>query len=526
MTHPQFCRSSSQSGWRKALLGSILVIPGFGTLSAQVTGVPELSSRPGAAYTVYLNVAGFDYEGNWAGTPNAPGFTPAVNRTAATSTGAFTSDEQTQIKAMWARLAQSYTGFDINVTTIDPAPAGLTDAERQAYYDATPNMLHTIVGSQERDAYVDNTLNAEGQPTNPTGKWYSTGADGVAQLGVAAGDAPTGSGFHTNWMFSEAQAGTANGGVINGDYIGAVAAHENGHSFGLRHQGDFTGANTTPANEYTNGDTYAGDGSYVAIMGNASGRQRVVWRDGTVHNSVYNESTNSFDEVQQQQNDVQTILSTNSVAGAATDEYGDPTGRTGAVDLHFVDDGIGHTAATASDLGVNPDGTVNYVTSSGIIVPSSEANPQAMGSENYTSDFFKFQTDGTTTITLTLNNSTQYLEAGVADGVGTFRGLLQIFGEDGLTLLYEGTESDDTLTNTFSSTGVFNAGTFLAKISSNGGRAEDSLDGPAPGQSYNPANYFEMGGFFLTGSGFVAVPEPSGAMLVLLSGILFFRRKR
>ncbi|HPZ84531.1 MAG TPA: hypothetical protein PL064_13915, partial [Thermogutta sp.] len=73
---------------------------------------------------------------------------------------------------------------------------------------------------------------------------------------------------HTNWMFSEDQ---TPGGTINGDYIGAVVAHENGHAFGLYHQGDWTGG--TNVNEYSNGDAFPGccywDATGVLLAGKA-----------------------------------------------------------------------------------------------------------------------------------------------------------------------------------------------------------------------------------------------------------------
>src|SRR4051794_34670396 len=36
-------------------------------------GVPALSSRPGAGYTLYLDFAGFNFTGNWGAIPSNPG---------------------------------------------------------------------------------------------------------------------------------------------------------------------------------------------------------------------------------------------------------------------------------------------------------------------------------------------------------------------------------------------------------------------------------------------------------------------
>ena len=79
---------------------------------------PAFNSRHGAAYTLYLNFSGFDYTGTWGG--QTPGSTPAYNgQTGAT----FTPQEQANIKNIWARIAEAYAPYNVNVTTVDPAVA-------------------------------------------------------------------------------------------------------------------------------------------------------------------------------------------------------------------------------------------------------------------------------------------------------------------------------------------------------------------------------------------------------------------
>lgn len=451
-------------------------------------GVPALDSRPGAPYTLYLNVSGFNYDGSWSGAElGLPGSTPSLGDVP--DNGTFDAAQVAEIKNIWSRMAQSYIGFNVNVTTIDPAVAAgqaATDTARQAYYDATPNLMHMVIGSQVRGgSYISGT--------NPLGKWYSTSADGVSGLGVIAGTAAS-PGNHTNWMFTEDQQGA---GFINGDYIGAIAAHENAHAMSLSHQGDYTG--NTVVNVYSSGDevgTTTTPGTYVPIIGNASDRQRVTWRVG-----------DTSQDTQTVVNDVQRMLAQNTVAN----------GGPGAADLHLINDGIGHTLLTATPLPLV--GGVIDVTSSlskGVIVPLSETDPNPIGAGNYTQDWFSFFSDGGDAINLTVTNSTSFLTPGVADGVGTLRSTVSIYNSLG-SLIGSGVEDASTLLVNYSS--VLGPGAYYAQINSYGGHEQIS-------PMFNAAQYFDMGAFFLTGSGFDLVPEPTTLVLVGLAMVSIHVRRR
>ena len=43
------------------------ILPAAALADQHTTGTPTLNSRLGAAYTLYLNFAGFNYTGTWAG---------------------------------------------------------------------------------------------------------------------------------------------------------------------------------------------------------------------------------------------------------------------------------------------------------------------------------------------------------------------------------------------------------------------------------------------------------------------------
>jgi len=448
--------------------------------------VPQLSSRPGAPFTIYINVAGFDYSGAWAdpGDNGDPGVTLGLNDTQPTDT--FNATEVDEIKNLWSRAAQSYYPFNVSVTTVDPAVAAGqagSDADRLAYYDSLPNFMNTIVGSQLRDDGNGGLV-----------KWFSDDADGVSQIAAVTGVAP-GVGHHTNFMFTEEQQGSnATNGVANGDYIGAIISHENAHAFGLYHQGDWD--NGTLVNEYSLGDDNGGPGSYVPIIGQASDRQRVTWRAG---------DTGGPNDTETFVNDVEALLATN----VATN------GRAGAADLHFATDTIGDDMGTATPLPlIGSD--VDPSLAKGLIVPRSESAPEPIGFGNYTEGRFSFYTDGMDAVSLTLNNGTNFFDPTMADGVGTLRSFLEIYDENGDSIA-TGVEDSSTLFTTYMDT--LAEGNYFAQVSSFGGHMQDAA-------AFNDAFYFDMGAYFLTGSGFdVQVPEPGTMALILLAMSLVAGRR-
>lgn len=439
-----------------ATIVSSALIPCLVVADDHTGGVPLLSSRPDAPYTFYLNFAGFNYTGNWSS--GTPGSTPSYF--GVSSTGTFNSTQQNRIKQVWARVAEKYAPFNVNVTTIDPAVAAGradTDAHRQAYYDSQARMMHTVIGG--------------------TGGW--SGGGGVSFVGTTqnsystSGNGGAGLGRHTNWVFA-AQAPTSY------QFVAEASAHEIGHGMKLDHQSDFNG--TAKINEYSSNNGATGNGSYAPIMGNSYSTQRGTWRIGTAGDNGNPVS----------QNDVATLLSNNGVGG-------------------FIDDGIGHGFGTATDLPLTGL-TINNTLAKGVIVPSSSANPQAMGEDSYLSDFFRFRTEGGL-VSMKLTNGSQYLTPGTADPGATLDSVLRVY-DSSMNLVGMATRDGSTLFSTFSMN--LGVGNYFAKISSIGGYSSTFA---------TPASYYTMGSYFLTGSGFTPVPEPA-TMLGLASGLAFFYRRR
>lgn len=424
---------------------------------------PSYSSRPGAAYTIYLDFGGFSFSGVWGGTDSpsgTPGITPAY--TTDGDATAFNATEASNIQKIWARVAEKYVAFNVNVTTLDPAVAAnqaANDSARQAFYDSQAKMMHTVIGGG--------------------GGW--SGGGGVGFVGTTQFSYSTtqnsgaGRGYHTNWVFS-AQAPSAL------QFVSEASAHENGHGLTLWHQSDYTGS--VKSNEYSSGNG-TGNNSYAPIMGNSYNSQRGTWRNG---------DTGNGNNVKANQNDVAVLLSNNGFT--------------------LLDDGIGHSMATATAMGVI-GGNVDPSQAKGFIAPASSANPNPIGVNNYTKDYFKFNASGGL-VTLTLRDGNQLIQTGVADPGATLKSKLTIYDSVGAQVGV-GSLDGSTLFSTFSMN--LGAGTYFAEVTSFGGFAHTG--------SFGTQQYYDMGSYFLTGSGIsAAVPEPGTMAALGLGALALLRRRR
>ncbi len=331
---------------------------------------PTLSSRTGAAYTIYLDFSGFNFSGNWGNSASStPGNLAAYGNVA--STGSFSSTQIADIENIWARVSQEYIAYNVNVTTVDPAVAAnqaSTDLQRQNYYDATAQLMHTVI-----------------TPTN----W--SGGGGISYVGVTPYSQSGSNGYHTDFVYPSALSNSLQA-------IGQAASHENGHGMGLNHQSDYTG--NTLVHEYSSG-TGSGTGSVAPIMGDSYSAQRGLWAVGTADaNNGGNPST---------QNDAKIIAN-------------DPNNS-------FINDGVGHSITTPTALAVTGN-TINFNADKGVIVPASQANPTPIGQNNYQDDFWSFHTSGGA-VSIKANSGTEFLKAGTADPGSTLDALLNLYNSSG-----------------------------------------------------------------------------------------------
>lgn len=209
---------------------------GGGDGAAQASlSVPALSSRSSASAKLFLDFDGVYYQGTWSGkTPGGDGYVDAYDTDGNASS--FTNSELNAINRIWQRVAEAYSPFDVDVTTIDPGNYGQREAAR------------VVIGG-------DNTWMGGG------GGWAFVG-------GFTHSDNSQG---HTSWVFPK---NLGNGNVHN---TASAAIHEAGHQLGLSHQRRYDSNGNPLDGGYDHGDSRT-----APHMGVTYSTNRGLWSDGTI----------------------------------------------------------------------------------------------------------------------------------------------------------------------------------------------------------------------------------------------------
>jgi hypothetical protein len=194
-----------------------------------LTDIPALHSNPSAGVKLYL-----DFDGHVESDKTTPVYDIDDDSTT------FNDTELGFISTAWAKAAEDYAPFNIDVTTVEP-----------------PELAPGIPESAANGIALRIAIGGDGA-------W--TGAGG-AYGGIAYINSFTNSDDNTVYVFSK--------NLAHGLYIGETASHEAGHSFGLLHQStyDQNGVKTNESNP--------GDGTWSPIMGMANVPFPTTWYNGT-----------------------------------------------------------------------------------------------------------------------------------------------------------------------------------------------------------------------------------------------------
>lgn len=211
--------------------------------------LPALSSLPGASKKLYLDFNGRTV-GNWFFYTGVVA-QPFVN-----------VDDADVITEIWQRVAEDYSLWNLDVTTVEPESTASGDTA-----------IICIGGS-----YSD---------------WYGSAAGGVAAIGGYTG---FGNNPNVGFVFANNLSNVTKN-------VAEAASHEAGHLFGLRHQSLYDGESLV--SQYN-----PGSGDWAPIMGNSYSAGRSTW-----HNGPNDQGFSSF------QNDLAVISAKNF--GLRSDDYAD-----------------------------------------------------------------------------------------------------------------------------------------------------------------------------------------------------------
>jgi hypothetical protein len=194
--------------------------------------VPQLSSNPGAAVKVYLDFVGAAAQ-KWGSFTTTT--TPAYDTDGDATT--FTQNEIDQVREIWSRVAEKYSPFDVDVTTVDPGTYAYNQVARM------------VIGGD--------------------GAWSGGTYGGYSYVGGFTGETS-----NTGWIFAK------NLGKGFPKYVAEATAHEAGHLFGLVHQSSYD-TDGTKTDEYNHGSS-----ATAPIMGYSYFADRGLWWRGPSSNGA------------------------------------------------------------------------------------------------------------------------------------------------------------------------------------------------------------------------------------------------
>lgn len=216
-----------------------------------------LHSKPGSTRTIFLDLDGGAVSGTAWNVQEGVDDGPRAAWDPAGDGPGFSAEERAMVQEIWARVAEDYAPFDVDVTTQDPGSAALL---RSSTGDPAYG-LRVLIGS---NADAVDVICGE------------AGCGGVAWLETFAEVDPDGY-AQPAWVFTGEQ----------GDdplAIAEAASHEAGHTFGLEHDGEGDDPDFLTY--------YEGHGNWAPVMGAGYLRAVTQWSNGS-----YAGANNAQDDV-------------------------------------------------------------------------------------------------------------------------------------------------------------------------------------------------------------------------------------
>lgn len=223
---------------------------GGGGFSGSGLVVPIYHSKPNAPKKIYLDFDGHLVSGTFWNNQNYTGSynTGAVINAPAYSIdgdrSTFNAQELTAIREVWARMAEDFAPFQVDVTTEFPG---------EAIFSQGSQAIRVLISTD-----VDATTNTQ---------WFPP-AGGVAYL-----NSWTFTNASPVWVFYNRL------GTSNTKNIAEAGSHEVGHAFNLQHDG-----RTSPSEDYYRGHG-SGQTGWAPIMGVGYDRALVQWSKGEYPNA-------------------------------------------------------------------------------------------------------------------------------------------------------------------------------------------------------------------------------------------------
>jgi hypothetical protein len=204
----------------------------------------RLHSNPGVRCTIYLDFNGHVTSGtSWNSSYNngadiiSPAYDPERNGSN------FSDTELVRIQQIWARVAEDFAPFDVNVTTEDPGAAALS---KSGSGDASWGIRVVISPDQ---SWIQDDLG------------YAIGGIAYINSFNSSTDTPT-------FVFNSSEIG-----------VSAAVSHEVGHSLGLSHDGTTSANPLQPSEAYYDGHG-SGETDWGPIMGTGYYANVTQWDRG------------------------------------------------------------------------------------------------------------------------------------------------------------------------------------------------------------------------------------------------------